>query len=89
TGQFRNQRTITVVGARETVGSQVVQQTWIQCFNCKEFGHFGKECIKPKRVKDYTYHKEKILLSKQVEKCVSLQAEQVDWLEDTDEEIDE
>ncbi|GKD14823.1 hypothetical protein Tco_1199230, partial [Tanacetum coccineum] len=29
TGQFRNQRTVTVVGARETVGSQVVQQTGI------------------------------------------------------------
>ncbi|GKE34159.1 hypothetical protein Tco_1453481, partial [Tanacetum coccineum] len=44
---------------------------------------------KPKRVKDYTYHKEKILLCKQAEKGVPLQAEQADWLEDTDEEIDE
>ncbi|GKC64636.1 hypothetical protein Tco_1097234 [Tanacetum coccineum] len=43
----------------------------------------------PKRVKDYTYHKEKMFLCKQVEKGVPLQAEQVDWLEDTDEEIDE
>ncbi|GKG03810.1 hypothetical protein Tco_0314197, partial [Tanacetum coccineum] len=40
--------------ARETVGSPVMQQTGIQCFN-----------------------------------CVPLQAEQADWLEDTDEEIDE
>ncbi|GKA35700.1 hypothetical protein Tco_0722191 [Tanacetum coccineum] len=52
TGQFGNQRTMTVAWARETVGSQVVQQTGIQCFNCKEF-------------------------------------EQADWLEATDEEIDE
>ncbi|GJT72366.1 hypothetical protein Tco_1031652 [Tanacetum coccineum] len=44
TGQFGNQRTVTVVGARETVGT---------------------------------------------EKGVHLQAEQADWLEDTDEEIDE
>nr|GEU35398.1 E3 ubiquitin-protein ligase COP1-like isoform X2 [Tanacetum cinerariifolium] len=37
TGQFRNQRTVNVAGARENVGSPIVQQTRIQCFNCKEF----------------------------------------------------
>ncbi|GJT89140.1 retrovirus-related pol polyprotein from transposon TNT 1-94 [Tanacetum coccineum] len=67
--QKKNQRTVTVVRARETVGSQVVQQTGIQCFNYKEFGHFAKECRKPKRVKDSTYHKEKMLLCKQAEKA--------------------
>nr|GEX30244.1 hypothetical protein [Tanacetum cinerariifolium] len=36
--QFRNQRTVNVAGARENVGSPVVQQSGIQCFNCKEFG---------------------------------------------------
>nr|GEY72417.1 copia protein [Tanacetum cinerariifolium] len=45
--------------------------------------------IKPKSVKDSTYHKEKMLLCKQAEKGVPLQAEQYDWLADTDEEIDE
>ncbi|GJZ35456.1 hypothetical protein Tco_0581273 [Tanacetum coccineum] len=65
TRQFRNQRTMTVTGARET------------------------ECRKPKRVKDFTYHKEKMLICKQAEKGVQLQAEQSDWLADTDEEIDE
>ncbi|GJT70115.1 retrovirus-related pol polyprotein from transposon TNT 1-94 [Tanacetum coccineum] len=89
TGQFGNQRAVNVVGARETVGGPVVQQSGIQCFNCKEFGHYAKECRKPKRVKDSTYHKEKMLLCKQAEKGVQLQAEQSDWLADTDEEIDE
>ncbi|GJS64193.1 hypothetical protein Tco_0678757 [Tanacetum coccineum] len=60
---------MTITGARETVGSHVVQ--------------------KPKRVKDYTYNKEKMLLCKQADKGVPLQAEQANCLEDTDEEIDE
>nr|GEV22769.1 hybrid signal transduction histidine kinase M [Tanacetum cinerariifolium] len=64
-GQFRNQRMVNVVGAREN------------------------ECRKPKRVKDFAYHKEKMLMCKQAEQGVSLQAEQYDWLADTDEEIDE
>ncbi|GJX27329.1 hypothetical protein Tco_0233625 [Tanacetum coccineum] len=33
-GQFGNQRTMTVVGARETVSSGIATK-WIQCFNCK------------------------------------------------------
>ncbi|GKA53377.1 retrovirus-related pol polyprotein from transposon TNT 1-94 [Tanacetum coccineum] len=89
TEQFGNQRTMTVVEARETVGNQVMEQTKIQCFNCKEFGNFAKECRKTKRANDYTYHKEKMLMCKQAEKGVPLHAEQSDWLDDTDEKIDE
>ncbi|GKC56110.1 hypothetical protein Tco_1083708, partial [Tanacetum coccineum] len=66
-GQFGNQRTMTVVGTRETVGNPVVQQTGIHCFNCKGFGDYGKECRKPKHVKDYSYHKEKMMVCKQAE----------------------
>nr|GEZ09826.1 hypothetical protein [Tanacetum cinerariifolium] len=51
-GQFGNQRTMNVAGARENI------------------------CRKPKRVKDYVYHKENMLLCKQAEKGVPLQAEQ-------------
>ncbi|GJR44227.1 integrase, catalytic region, zinc finger, CCHC-type containing protein [Tanacetum coccineum] len=52
-GQFGNQRTITVAGARKTIGGHVVQQSGMQCFNCKEFGHFAKECRKPKWQSDW------------------------------------
>nr|GEZ56547.1 hypothetical protein [Tanacetum cinerariifolium] len=62
-GQFGTQRIVNVAAARENVGSKVVQLSGIQCFNCKEYGHFAKECKKPKRVKDSVYHKEKMLLS--------------------------
>nr|GFB65871.1 hypothetical protein [Tanacetum cinerariifolium] len=54
-----------------------------------EYGHFAKECRKPKRVKDSAYHKENMLLSKQAEQGVPLQDEQYDWLANTDEEVDE
>nr|GEU92824.1 integrase, catalytic region, zinc finger, CCHC-type, peptidase aspartic, catalytic [Tanacetum cinerariifolium] len=40
------------------------------------------------RVKDSAYHKEKMLMCKQAEQGVLLQAEQYDWLADTDEEVD-
>nr|GFB26121.1 hypothetical protein [Tanacetum cinerariifolium] len=43
------QRMVNVAGARENVGSPVVQQSGIRCFNCKKFRHFAKECSKPKR----------------------------------------
>ncbi|GJZ76553.1 retrovirus-related pol polyprotein from transposon TNT 1-94 [Tanacetum coccineum] len=54
-------------GARETVGTQVVQQSGIQCYTCKEYRHVARECQKPKWAKDATYHKEKMLLCKQEE----------------------
>ncbi|GKC93142.1 retrovirus-related pol polyprotein from transposon TNT 1-94 [Tanacetum coccineum] len=82
-------RTVTIVGARETIGNQVVQKTMIQCFNCKEYGHFPKECRKPKWEKDYEYHKGKIMLCKQESKGVPLSAEQNEWRHDIDDEPDE
>nr|GEZ68321.1 hypothetical protein [Tanacetum cinerariifolium] len=80
---------VNVATDRENVGSKVVQQSGIQCFNCKEYGRFAKECRKPKRVKDFVYHKEKMLMCKQAKQGVQLQAEQYDWLANTDEEVDE
>ncbi|GJS46867.1 hypothetical protein Tco_0596988 [Tanacetum coccineum] len=49
----------------------------------------GKQGRPKSGVKDYAYHKEKMMMCKQAEQGVPLQAEQADWLEDTDEEIDE
>nr|GFC88452.1 hypothetical protein [Tanacetum cinerariifolium] len=41
---YENQRIGNVTGARENVGSSVVQKSRIQCYNCKEFGHVAMEC---------------------------------------------
>nr|GFD27335.1 hypothetical protein [Tanacetum cinerariifolium] len=64
---YDNQRVVNVVGARENVGTPVVQKSRIQCYNYKEYGHVARECQKPKRAKDAAYHKKKMLLCKQEE----------------------
>nr|GFB24114.1 hypothetical protein [Tanacetum cinerariifolium] len=75
---------VNVARARENVGTSVVHQSGIQCYNCKEYEHVARECQKPKRPKDATYHKEKMLLCKQEEVGFQLNAEQADWRDDTD-----
>nr|GEV86906.1 hypothetical protein [Tanacetum cinerariifolium]GEV87963.1 hypothetical protein [Tanacetum cinerariifolium] len=66
-----------------------MHQTGIQCFNCKEFDHFPKECKKQKGQKTTRITRKRWLFYKQAKKGVPLQAEQTDWLEDMNEEIDE
>nr|GFC23454.1 hypothetical protein [Tanacetum cinerariifolium] len=52
-------------------------------------GHVAMECQKLKRAKDASYHKEKMLLCKQKEAGIQLNAEQADWRDDTDDEPDD
>nr|GEZ16950.1 hypothetical protein [Tanacetum cinerariifolium] len=51
-----------------------------------EFGHVARDCQKPKRAKDAAYHREKMLLCKQEEAGIQLNAEQADWRDDTDDD---
>nr|GFD03830.1 hypothetical protein [Tanacetum cinerariifolium] len=64
---YEGQRSGTVAGARDTVGSS----------------------MKPKRAKDEAYHREKMLLCKQEEAGIQLNAEQADWRDDTDDKSDD
>nr|GFA92822.1 hypothetical protein [Tanacetum cinerariifolium] len=45
--------------------------------------------VKPKRAKDAAYHREKMLLCKQEEAEIQLNAEQADWRDDTDDESED
>nr|GEW26671.1 hypothetical protein [Tanacetum cinerariifolium] len=54
-----------------------------------EYRHVARECQKPKRAKDAAYHREKMLLCKQEEAGIQLNAEQADWKDDTNDESDE
>nr|GFA00255.1 hypothetical protein [Tanacetum cinerariifolium] len=87
--RYESQRSGNVAGARETLGSSVVQKFGIQCYNCKEYRHVVRECQTLKRAKDAAYHREKMLLCKQEEARIQLNAEQVDWKDDTDDESDD
>nr|GFA50532.1 hypothetical protein [Tanacetum cinerariifolium] len=61
--------------------------------NDNQSGQFGNQrtmnVAEAKENVDFMYHKEKMLLCKQAEKGVPLQVGQYNWLDDTDEEIDE
>nr|GFB39852.1 hypothetical protein [Tanacetum cinerariifolium] len=87
--RYENQRIGNVAGDKETVGSTVVQKSRIQCYNYEEFGHVARKCQKPKRVKDAAYHRENMLLCKQEEAGIQLNAEQADWRDDTDDELED
>nr|GEV37188.1 hypothetical protein [Tanacetum cinerariifolium] len=64
-GQYENQRAVNVARAKENVRTQVVQQTGIQCFNYKEFGHVTRDCHKTKRPRDSQYHNDKMMICNQ------------------------
>nr|GEX93369.1 hypothetical protein [Tanacetum cinerariifolium] len=51
--------------------------------------NIARECQKPKRAKDAAYHREKMLLCKQEEARIQLNAEQDDWRDDTDDELED
>nr|GEV81688.1 hypothetical protein [Tanacetum cinerariifolium] len=50
--------------------------------------YYSRECQKLKRAKDAAYHREKMLLCKQKEAGIQLNAEQADWRDNTDDELE-
>ncbi|GJQ99804.1 integrase, catalytic region, zinc finger, CCHC-type containing protein [Tanacetum coccineum] len=71
---YDNQRAVNIAGARENVGTSVVQKSGIQCYNYKEYGHVSRECQKPKRTisdmkKELYAHQETISIMSQAKEA--------------------
>ncbi|GKC06321.1 reverse transcriptase domain-containing protein, partial [Tanacetum coccineum] len=59
-----------------------VQARVVKCHNCQEEGHFARQCTKPKRPKNSTWFKEKMLLYEALESRTYLDPEQLAFLAD-------
>ncbi|GJX54626.1 hypothetical protein Tco_0282995 [Tanacetum coccineum] len=65
--RYDNQRAFNVVEAKENVGTQVVHQSGIQCYNCKEYGHVVRNGQETETGKDAAYHKENAIVKQEEE----------------------
>ncbi|GJR15213.1 retrovirus-related pol polyprotein from transposon TNT 1-94 [Tanacetum coccineum] len=65
----------------------VVQQRVVKCYNCQEEGHFARQYTKPKRPKNSTWFKEKMLLTEALESEACLDPEQLAFLADNGDTI--
>ncbi|GJY81387.1 retrovirus-related pol polyprotein from transposon TNT 1-94 [Tanacetum coccineum] len=56
------------------------QQRVVKCFNCQEKGHMARQCPKPKRKRDATWFREKVLLVKAQGNGKVLNKEELEFL---------
>ncbi|GKE12321.1 retrovirus-related pol polyprotein from transposon TNT 1-94 [Tanacetum coccineum] len=82
--QALGERVINAVG-----NTTANQPRVIRCYNCKGEGHMAKQCTARKRVKNYEWFKDKMLLAQAQEARVVLDEEQQDFLADSLEETDD
>ncbi|GJZ71406.1 retrovirus-related pol polyprotein from transposon TNT 1-94 [Tanacetum coccineum] len=59
-----------------------VQARVVKCYNSQEEGHFARQCTKPKRPRNSTWFKEKMLLTRALESGAYLDLEQLAFLTD-------
>ncbi|GJR72585.1 integrase, catalytic region, zinc finger, CCHC-type containing protein [Tanacetum coccineum] len=63
-------------------GSNAGKQRTIICYNCKEEGHMSKQCTKPKRKRDDSWFKDKVLLVQSQASGQNLHEEELAFLVD-------
>ncbi|GJW84024.1 retrovirus-related pol polyprotein from transposon TNT 1-94 [Tanacetum coccineum] len=70
------------VYSNEQVEINSGKQRTIICYNCKEEGHMSKQCTKPKRKRDDSWFKDKVLLVQAQVSCQILHVECIRFLAD-------
>ncbi|GJU57395.1 retrovirus-related pol polyprotein from transposon TNT 1-94 [Tanacetum coccineum] len=63
-------------------GSNSGKQRTVICYNCKGEGHMSKQCTKPKRKRDHSWFKDKVLLVQAQENGQILHEEELAFLAD-------
>nr|GEX47917.1 integrase, catalytic region, zinc finger, CCHC-type, peptidase aspartic, catalytic [Tanacetum cinerariifolium] len=67
-----------------TRGNYLGQQRVVKCFNCQGEGHMARQCPKPKRKRDATWFREKVLLVEAQGNGKVLNEEELEFLADPD-----
>ncbi|GJY37486.1 integrase, catalytic region, zinc finger, CCHC-type containing protein [Tanacetum coccineum] len=65
-----------------TRGNNLGQQRVVKCFNCQEEGHMARQCLKPKRKRDATCFRDKVLLVEAQGSSKVLNEEELEFLAD-------
>ncbi|GKF91200.1 retrovirus-related pol polyprotein from transposon TNT 1-94, partial [Tanacetum coccineum] len=65
----------------------VAQPMAVKCYNCQEEGYFARQCTKPKRPKNSTCFKEKMLMTEALESRAYLDPEQLAFLADNEDTV--
>ncbi|GJZ90879.1 retrovirus-related pol polyprotein from transposon TNT 1-94 [Tanacetum coccineum] len=65
---------------RGTGGNYSGKQRVVKCFNCQREGHMARQCPKPKRKRDATWFRDKVLLVEAQRNCKVLNEEELEFL---------